>query len=129
MSKGQPLPAIDITRYQLNPPPQTKRNDVTAWKGSVDNANAQLEHQLLRIVNFEMLLKHGDKAWRAQTQMDEALLKMAEAELARTTAELEAVNKDRKLQQEAAGVGLWLVACSGLWLVACSGLWLAAAWR
>lgn len=111
VARGQALDPIDITRYQLNPPPLDKRNDVNAWKSAVDNANSQLEHQLLRIVNHELLLKHGDKAWRAQTQMDESALKLAESELARAKAELESVNMERKLQQQAAGGSMCIAHC------------------
>ncbi len=32
------------------------------------HAQAQLEHQHLRILNQELLLKYGDKAWRAQVR-------------------------------------------------------------
>lgn len=47
----------------------------------MDNAHAQLEHQLNRITNLELLLRYGDNAWRAQGQLDEALLKQLEGQL------------------------------------------------
>lgn len=37
--------AMDTARYNLDPPPPTKRNDYTAWRAALDNAHAQLEHQ------------------------------------------------------------------------------------
>lgn len=52
---------LDTSRYRLDPPPQNKQNDPNAWRGALDNAHAQLEHQYLRIMNLEMLLKYGDK--------------------------------------------------------------------
>eukprot|EP00798_Chlamydomonas_sp_ICE-L_P014476 gene14476-20500_t len=68
------MPALDATRYMLNPPPQTLRNDIGEWKKALDNAGSQLEHQHLRILNLELMLKYGDKVWRAQTQLDESLV-------------------------------------------------------
>lgn len=57
----QPMQALDTSRYRLDPPAPTKQNDHAAWRASVNNAHAQLEHQYLRILNLELLLKHGDK--------------------------------------------------------------------
>jgi hypothetical protein len=52
---------LDTGRYRLDPPSQARRNDVSAWSASLDNAHAQLEHQATRIQNLELLLKFGDK--------------------------------------------------------------------
>lgn len=60
---------------------QSKQHDLAAWGKACDNAHAQLEHQLNRITNLELMLKYGANAWRAQTQMDEALLRQMEATL------------------------------------------------
>lgn len=60
---------------------QNKRGDPSAWLSACNNANAQLEHQLNRITNLELLLKYGANAWRAQSQLDEALLKQLEGTL------------------------------------------------
>lgn len=54
---------------------------MAAWGKACDNAHAQLEHQLNRITNLELLLKYGSNAWRAQAQLDEALLKQMEGTL------------------------------------------------
>jgi len=55
------MPALDTSRYRLEPPPASKKHDLGAWKACVDNAHSQLEHQYLRIVNLELMLKYGDK--------------------------------------------------------------------
>ncbi|KAG2483169.1 hypothetical protein HYH03_017961 [Edaphochlamys debaryana] len=102
----QAMAPLDTVRYRLEPPPQTKRGDVNAWKQALDNAHAQLEHQHLRILNQELLLKHGDKAWRAQVALDEAAVKSLEAALAGVKKETDALNRERKLQQHAAGAEL-----------------------
>jgi hypothetical protein len=60
---------------------QSKQHDVAAWGKACDNAHAQLEHQLNRITNLELLLKYGANAWRAQAQLDESLVKQMESTL------------------------------------------------
>ena len=55
------MPPLDATRYRLDAPPASRRHDLAAWKTSVDNAHSQLEHQYLRIINLELMLKYGDK--------------------------------------------------------------------
>ena len=55
------MPPLDATRYCLDAPPASRRHDLAAWKTSVDNAHSQLEHQYLRIINLELMLKYGDK--------------------------------------------------------------------
>ncbi|GIL90544.1 hypothetical protein Vretimale_17507 [Volvox reticuliferus] len=97
---------LDTTRYRLDPPPQNRRGDVNAWRESLNNAHSQLEHQHLRILNQELLLKHGDKAWRAQVQLNEASVKSLEQQLAAIKKETDQLNRERKLQQHAAGAEL-----------------------
>ena len=55
------MPALDTSRYRLEPPLANKKHDLGAWKACVDNAHSQLEHQYLRIMNLELMLKFGDK--------------------------------------------------------------------
>jgi pre-mRNA-splicing factor SPF27 len=75
------MPPLDITRFRLDPPPQTKRGDAAAWRAALENANSQLEHQLNRIANLELLLKFGPNTWRAQSQLSAAAGKQFEAQL------------------------------------------------
>jgi pre-mRNA-splicing factor SPF27 len=98
-----PMAPLDMTRYRLEAPVASKRHDFGAWKASVDNAHSQLEHQYLRITNLELMLKYGDKNWRAQGQLVDSLVKQYETELAETKKQITAVNLERKLQQTAAG--------------------------
>lgn len=97
------MPPLSSSRYLLEPPPAARRHDLGAWRASVDNAHSQLEHQYLRITNLELMLKFGDKNWRAQGQLDEAAVKQYEVALEETKKAITAVNMERKLQQTAAG--------------------------
>uniref|UniRef100_A0A7R9VI47 Pre-mRNA-splicing factor SPF27 n=1 Tax=Chlamydomonas euryale TaxID=1486919 RepID=A0A7R9VI47_9CHLO len=99
----QPMAQLDTTRYRLDAPQGTKRHDFGAWRAAADNAHAQLEHQYLRIANLELLLRHGDKTWRAQGQLVDSLVSQFKSQLAELQAAVAAVNSERKLQQTAAG--------------------------
>jgi pre-mRNA-splicing factor SPF27 len=92
---------LDSERYRLDPPAQ--RNDLAAWRKALDNAHSQLEHQHLRVLNQELMLKHGDKVWRVQVAADEAAAKGLEAQLAGVKRDIDAINQQRKLSQHAAG--------------------------
>ncbi len=45
---GEAMEGMDVTRYQLDPPPPERKNDVNAWRRALDNAHSQLEHQYNR---------------------------------------------------------------------------------
>ena len=60
-------------RYQLDGPPPARQTDLKAWGRSVGNAQAQLEHQDNRLVNLELLQRHGANTWRAHLQALEAI--------------------------------------------------------
>ena len=100
---GQELAGMDTTRYNLDPPPPSKRNDVSAWRAAVDNAYAQLEHQYNRLLNLELLLKYGPAAWRAHNEALGSHATRLGAALEATRRDVEATNRERKLQQTAAG--------------------------
>ncbi|KAF5842863.1 breast carcinoma amplified sequence 2-domain-containing protein [Dunaliella salina] len=102
----QPMKPLDTSRYRLDTPVASKQNDPGSWRSCLDNAHAQLEHQYLRILNLDLLLKYGDKTWRAQTQLSEATQKQAEEELQATKKRITELNQERKLSQLAAGAEL-----------------------
>lgn len=43
---GQKVPPPDSSCYRLDPPPEAQQNDPAAWQKAIDNAKAQLEHQV-----------------------------------------------------------------------------------
>lgn len=68
------MPPPDSSRYELAPPPKSKRDDENAWQVAVANARAQLEHQALRIQNLELAAKFAPNAWRAHNASLEAAI-------------------------------------------------------
>jgi hypothetical protein len=72
---GEKIAQPDNSRYNLDPPPKSKRDDPEAWEKANNNAKAQLEHQKLRIENLELMMKFAPNAWRAHNAMLEAAIK------------------------------------------------------
>jgi len=100
------MPPLDASRFRLEAPPAASRGDAAAWRAAVGNAQAQLEHQALRLLNLELLLKYGPNTWRAQAQLTGATAARLEAELLAARAAADALCRERKLQQLAAGDAL-----------------------
>ena len=67
---------MSMKRYELPTPPAGKLTDLAAWQESVDNSQAQLEHQSLRILNLELMSEYGAAAWRSHNSV---LAKMIES--------------------------------------------------
>lgn len=103
---GVPMKLLDDIRYQLNPPPKAQRNSFAAWKEALDNAHSQIGHQHNRVVNLELLLNFGPKAWRVHNARLSSSNSRLEAEVAHLKSQVDAVNRQRKLQQTAAGAKL-----------------------
>lgn len=106
VKEGVPMNTLDDVRYQLNPPPKAQRNSFAAWKEALDNAHSQIGHQHNRVVNLELLLKFGPKAWRVHNTRLSSSNARLEAEVALLRSHVDAVNRERKLQQTAAGSNL-----------------------
>jgi pre-mRNA-splicing factor SPF27 len=63
-----------------------------------------------RILNLELLLKYGPNAWRSQNQLLDATAKGLQQQLSGLKDRVNTTNRERKLQQEAAGALLAAVA-------------------
>jgi len=99
----QPMPQMDTSRYQLDPPPANKQSSVPAWERAVANAQAQLEHQSTRLENLELLQKHGANLWRVHLNALEAANGRLEGEQAELVAQIAELNRKRKADQVEVG--------------------------
>lgn len=96
------VPAVR-PRYNLEGPPPARQTDLKAWGRAVGNAQAQLEHQDNRVVNLELLQKHGANTWRAHLQALEAIATRYAAEKDELGVQIDALNRKRKLEQTEVG--------------------------
>ena len=55
--------------------------DVAAWQESVDNSQAQLEHQSLRILNLELMSEYGAVSWRSYNSVLTNMIDQAQKHL------------------------------------------------
>jgi len=113
------MPPLDPSRYRLDPPPESQRADPHAWLSALRNAQAQLGHQQGRVLNLELLARHGAAAGRAHADGVGSAARALAAEASRASAEVVAANRRRKLQQLAAGAQL--AAIEGDWSRALGG--------
>ena len=100
---GEATSALDVSRYNLEPPAGSKAKDDSAWEVALRNAETQLEHQSLRVENLELMLKGGASVWRASNMQLESLCSTLESETSKIEGEVEALNRERKLQQLSTG--------------------------
>lgn len=97
---GHPLPAFDTTRYQLPAPATDSADD---WHKAVQNADSQLTHQHVRLLNLELLQQFGSNAWLLSLKQQEQLLKSIENATQRYRQEGMQINRERKQMQMAVG--------------------------
>lgn len=113
MASGCPVKSFDLSRYQVQPPPANLAGDAGAWEEALNNAKAQLEHQLARIVNLELLQTYGANAHVAANAELAALRTRLAARADAIKTELDALNKSRKADQLAVASQLRVLA--GQW--------------
>lgn len=107
------MKSFDLSRYQVQPPPANLAGDAGAWEEALNNAKAQLEHQLARIVNLELLQTYGANAHVAANAELGALRTRLAARADAIKTELDALNKLRKADQLAVASQLRVLA--GQW--------------
>nr|CDS28174.2 pre mRNA splicing factor SPF27 [Hymenolepis microstoma] len=98
-----PMEMLSMKRYELPPPPTNKLGDLRAWQEAIENAHAQLEHQLVRLDNLELMTEFGSTAWKTYNEELEKILKKHEKDLLEVRRKVQEINWQRKQEQTKAG--------------------------
>lgn len=106
-----------LTRYELPQPAAGKMTDVAAWTECVENSQAQLEHQALRILNLELLGKYGAAAWKSSNGVLTQMVESAQKQLQDLRKKIQEINWQRKSEQVNAGEKLKELEASWVGLV------------
>lgn len=98
-----PMDTLSMKRYELPPPPSGKLNEVGAWTECVENSQAQLEHQSVRILNLQLMLQYCCPAWQRYLMALTDCERLASKKLADLRQALQEVNWQRKSLQTKGG--------------------------
>ncbi|KAK7480070.1 hypothetical protein BaRGS_00028707 [Batillaria attramentaria] len=101
-----PMDMLSMKRYELPQPPAGKMTDVAAWQECVDNSQAQLEHQALRILNLELMGDYGIPAWKTYNDTMVSMIESAQKQLQDLRKKIQEINWQRKNEQTQSGVKL-----------------------
>lgn len=103
MASGQRMPVLSMKRYELPEPPSNRLTEVSAWQEAVDNSQAQLEHQLNRITNLQLMNTFGTEGWKVYNTILLRLTEAAQKQLNALKKQIQEINWQRKTAQTAAG--------------------------
>ncbi len=70
-----------VFSYELPGPAAGKLTDVGAWQEAVDNSQAQLEHQAVRVENLELMTEYGADASKAFIYVLQRMVEAAQKQL------------------------------------------------
>ncbi|GKZ20700.1 hypothetical protein AbraIFM66951_005428 [Aspergillus brasiliensis] len=102
---GLPLTGgIDLSRYEAPEAPAKAADgtpDLEEWRRTLQKAYTASSHLTMRHENLTLLEENGKNAWLIGNSQLEDILRGLEKELAEMKEAAEAVNKERKLAQEA----------------------------
>ncbi|XKL68864.1 hypothetical protein PGB90_006633 [Kerria lacca] len=96
MQQRIPMEVLSMKRYELPTPPPGRISDIVAWNECVENSYAQLQHQLIRINNLELLSEYGCEIWKNEVQFILKSVNEVQAKLHSLRKQIQEVNWNRK---------------------------------
>jgi len=99
LANREPMQPLSMKRYDLPGPPPGKLTDIQAWTDAVNNSQAQLEHQAIRISNLAVMNKYGSEAWKTCNTVLNAAVERQQKELAAVKKSVQEINWQRKSDQ------------------------------
>ncbi|KAK2148718.1 hypothetical protein LSH36_486g03016 [Paralvinella palmiformis] len=98
-----PMDMLSMKRYELPQPTAGRMNDVAAWMECVENSQAQLEHQALRIANLELMSQYGADSWKMYNDVLQKMVSSSQKQLVEIRKQIQDINWRRKGEQSEAG--------------------------
>ncbi|PRP73024.1 hypothetical protein PROFUN_17052 [Planoprotostelium fungivorum] len=106
IANGMEPETLDVSRYELLPPSESKQNDKEAWERALHNAQSQLEHQSLRLLNLELMNKYGANAYIVYNKYLEDIQKRLQNEVQGMQKQIEDMSLERRNEQVFCGENL-----------------------
>jgi len=103
VATNAPQISLSMDRYRVEPPPDHARDDVNAWKASIERAQIRLEFQNNSLENLELLNRFGANAWKSHADQLQQLQQSLSQSLDVSRREIDAINRKRKADQLAVG--------------------------
>ncbi|XP_044751428.1 pre-mRNA-splicing factor SPF27 [Coccinella septempunctata] len=103
LQNRSPMEHFSMKRYELPPPPSGKVNEISAWQECVDNSEAQLRHQGVRIMNLNLMIEYFCPTWQRFLQTVTDTEKITTAKVVALRQSLQELNWQRKSSQTKVG--------------------------
>eukprot|EP01103_Thecamoeba_quadrilineata_P019635 TRINITY_DN8039_c0_g1_i1.p1 TRINITY_DN8039_c0_g1~~TRINITY_DN8039_c0_g1_i1.p1 ORF type:complete len:236 (-),score=52.22 TRINITY_DN8039_c0_g1_i1:101-808(-) len=103
LSRNEKMKPLDQTRYLLPGPRPNKKTDVKSWENALTNAQSQLEHQYLRLINLELLNNYGANTWHIHNESLKKIRDRASKMLTSYRNQIDDINRKRRSEQVVAG--------------------------
>ncbi|KAF8820650.1 hypothetical protein IE077_002967 [Cardiosporidium cionae] len=104
VAAGKPMEKLDFSHYEsIEEPSAEHSGDVSEWKKAVETTQALLEHSSNSSLNLQLMTRFAQEAWLSQISQFQTIKQWLEKKAQDTRAEVDLVNKQRKVEQVECG--------------------------
>ncbi|OAV91878.1 hypothetical protein PTTG_02650 [Puccinia triticina 1-1 BBBD Race 1] len=93
--------SLDIERFHI--PYPDDHTSLKNWEDALSNAKSQLEHQRLRLINLDLIAKHGANHWKLSNFLVDQEISKVDKLVEHYKTEIDNVNRRRKSHQTDVG--------------------------